>query len=80
MSTADSHSVPLIEMTNIREHCSWVHGDDPTAATEKAKDLVASSVARAAKLAGVSPTRGSIPAFLTNLRYRTAARSRGGGR
>lgn len=40
----------LMEMANLREHCSWVHGDDPTAATEKAKDLVASSVARAAKL------------------------------
>ncbi len=40
----------LMEMANLREHCSWVHGDDPSAATEKAKDLVASSVARAAKL------------------------------
>jgi len=40
----------LLEMANLREHCSWVHGDDPTAATEKAKDLVASAVARAAKL------------------------------
>ncbi len=40
----------LMEMANLREHCSWVHGDDPEAATEKAKDLVASSVARAAKL------------------------------
>ena len=40
----------LMEMANLREHCSWVHGDDPAAATEKAKDLVASAVARAAKL------------------------------
>ena len=40
----------LMEMANLREHCSWVHGDDPEAATDKAKDLVASSVARAAKL------------------------------
>ena len=40
----------LMEMANLREHCSWVHGDDPTAATEKAKDLVASAVARAAQL------------------------------
>ena len=40
----------LMEMANLREHCSWVHGDDPAAATAKAKDLVASSVARAAKL------------------------------
>lgn len=40
----------LMEMANLREHCSWVHGDNPRAATEKAKDLVASAVARAAKL------------------------------
>ena len=40
----------LMEMANLREHCSWVHGDDPQGATEKAKDLVASAVARAARL------------------------------
>lgn len=40
----------LMEMANLREHCSWVHGHDPAAATEKAKDLVASAVARAARL------------------------------
>ena len=37
----------LFEMANIREHCSWVHADDKVKATEKAKDLVRSSVARA---------------------------------
>lgn len=40
----------LMEMANIREHCSWVHMDDREKATDKAKDLVASSVARAALL------------------------------
>jgi heterodisulfide reductase subunit A len=40
----------LMEMANLREHCSWVHGDDKEGATEKAKDLVASAVARAAQL------------------------------
>jgi heterodisulfide reductase subunit A len=40
----------LMEMANLREHCSWVHGQDPKAATAKAKDLVASAVARAARL------------------------------
>lgn len=40
----------LMEMANIREHVSWVHQDDKEAATEKAKDLVASAVARAALL------------------------------
>jgi heterodisulfide reductase subunit A len=37
----------LLEMANIREHCSWVHLHDKEAATEKAKDLVRMSVARA---------------------------------
>jgi heterodisulfide reductase subunit A len=30
----------LIEMANIRNHDSWVHGDNPAGATGKAKDLV----------------------------------------
>lgn len=37
----------LMEMANLREHCSWVHPADWDNATAKAKDLVASSVARA---------------------------------
>ena len=37
----------LMEMANIREHCSWVHPGDWDAATDKAKDLVASAVGRA---------------------------------
>ncbi len=37
----------LMEMANIREHCSWVHMQDRAAATEKAKDLVGSAVGRA---------------------------------
>jgi len=40
----------LFDMTNIREHCSWVHVDEPQKATKKAKDLVRMSVARAALL------------------------------
>lgn len=40
----------LMEMANLREHCSWVHGDDKDGATQKAKDLVKSAVARAARL------------------------------
>ncbi len=35
----------LMEMTNIREHCSWVHSDK-AAATEKAKALVAAAAER----------------------------------
>jgi len=37
----------LMEMANLREHCSWVHPGDWDGATEKAKDLVGSAVARA---------------------------------
>ncbi|MFQ6099633.1 MAG: CoB--CoM heterodisulfide reductase iron-sulfur subunit A family protein [Anaerolineae bacterium] len=39
----------LVEMANIREQCSWVHTDRDKA-TEKAKWLVASVVAKAARL------------------------------
>ena len=39
----------LVEMANIREQCSWVHSDREKA-TEKAKLLVASAVAKAALL------------------------------
>jgi heterodisulfide reductase subunit A len=38
------------EMANIREHCSWVHSKEKDAATEKAKDLIRMSVARARHL------------------------------
>jgi heterodisulfide reductase subunit A len=37
----------LMEMANLREHCSWVHPNDREAATAKAIDLVISAVARA---------------------------------
>ena len=37
----------LMDMANIREHCSWVHMHDKAAATRKAKDLVRSAVGRA---------------------------------
>ncbi len=38
------------EFANIREHCSWVHSRDKEGATDKAKDIVRMSVARAAHL------------------------------
>ena len=40
----------LFEMSNIRDQCSWVHMHEPEAATEKAKDLVRMSVAKANKI------------------------------
>ena len=36
----------LMEMANIREQCSWVHGHNTGEATTKARDLVRSAVAR----------------------------------
>ncbi|MGD9333905.1 MAG: CoB--CoM heterodisulfide reductase iron-sulfur subunit A family protein [Desulfobacterales bacterium] len=35
------------EMANIRDQCSWVHMHEPENATEKAKDLIRSAVAKA---------------------------------
>ena len=40
----------LMEMANIREHCSWVHSTDKKKATEKAKDIIKAAVARVRKL------------------------------
>ncbi len=40
----------LFEMANIRDQCSWVHMFEPDKATEKAKDLVRMSVAKAGRL------------------------------
>ncbi len=36
----------LFELVNIREHCSWVHMREPDKATNKAKELVAMTVAK----------------------------------
>jgi len=30
----------MMEMVNLREHCAWVHEDDPAGATRKAKELM----------------------------------------
>jgi heterodisulfide reductase subunit A len=37
----------LFEMVNIRDQCSWVHQNEPEAATRKAMDLVRMAIARA---------------------------------
>ncbi len=36
----------LLEMVNVREHCAWVHVDDPPGATRQAKEMVRMAVAR----------------------------------
>jgi heterodisulfide reductase subunit A len=38
------------DMANIREHCSWVHAKEKEAATQKARDIIRMSVARAHSL------------------------------
>ncbi len=40
----------FFEMANIREHCSWVHSREKESATQKAKEIIRMSVARAAHL------------------------------
>ena len=50
----------LFEMANIREQCSWVHMKDRAGATEKAKDLVATAVARSHLLQPLNPVAGPV--------------------
>jgi heterodisulfide reductase subunit A len=53
-----------LEMANIREQCSWVHSDREKG-TEKAKELVASAVAKASLLESLEPMRvGVTPSAL----------------
>ncbi len=47
----------LFEMANIRDQDSWVHMNQPEAATQKAKDLVRMAVARAALLEPLEETK-----------------------
>ena len=55
----------LFEMTNIRDQCSWVHMHEPKEATEKAKDLVRSVVAKAQLLKSLEkPLINVIPVCL----------------
>jgi heterodisulfide reductase subunit A len=45
----------LLEMANLREHCSWVHMNEPEAATRKAMDLTQMAVARVRDLEPLTP-------------------------
>jgi heterodisulfide reductase subunit A len=36
----------MVEMVNLREHCSWVHQSDPIGATRKASELIRAGVER----------------------------------
>jgi heterodisulfide reductase subunit A-like polyferredoxin len=55
----------LFAMTNIRDQCSWVHKDDPEAATCKATDLMRMAVARARNLKALST--GKLPVVQSGL-------------
>jgi heterodisulfide reductase subunit A len=50
----------LVEMANIREHCSWVHSEEKEAATDKAKDLTRMAVARARYLLPQEETESKV--------------------
>ena len=45
-SSAEDLSQVIWEFVNIREHCAWVHADDPEAATAKANTLIASAAVK----------------------------------
>jgi len=45
----------LLEIANIREHCSWVHSDDKEKATTKAIDLVKMAAAKVARHQALFP-------------------------
>jgi len=49
----------LVQIANIREHCSWIH-DDSRMATAKAKALVLAAVRRVALHQPLEPTRATI--------------------
>ncbi|ACL06735.1 Heterodisulfide reductase, subunit A-like protein [Desulfatibacillum aliphaticivorans] len=50
----------LFEMTNIRNHDSWVHKATPDLATEKARDLVRMAVQKAALIAPLAEAELSV--------------------
>ena len=50
----------LFDFVNLREQDSWVHGDDPEGATEKAKDLVRMGVAKARLLNPLTAEKVSV--------------------
>jgi heterodisulfide reductase subunit A len=50
----------LFEFANIREQCSWVHQREPKKATEKAKELVAMSIRKAAYLEPLTKSKLSV--------------------
>ncbi|MGD9351156.1 MAG: hydrogenase iron-sulfur subunit, partial [Desulfobacterales bacterium] len=54
--SAGNSSNLIWEFVNIREHCAWVHADDPPAATAKADRLIAAAAVKL-KMASPRPAR-----------------------
>ncbi|MEA2089550.1 MAG: FAD-dependent oxidoreductase, partial [Thermoproteota archaeon] len=50
----------LLEIVNLREHCSWPHSEEPEKVTEKAKALVRMGVARVRLLEPLERRRVSV--------------------
>jgi len=50
----------FMEIANLREHCSWVHGDQKQAATKKAIELVRMAVAKVARDEALYPKQFEI--------------------
>jgi coenzyme F420-reducing hydrogenase delta subunit/NAD-dependent dihydropyrimidine dehydrogenase PreA subunit len=52
----------MVEMANLREQCAWIHTLQPDSATEKAKDMLLLSVARARRM---RPSRHGVIAIVS---------------
>lgn len=50
----------LLEIANIREHCSWVHSHDKEAATAKAIELIKMAVAKVSRHEALFPNEAGI--------------------
>jgi heterodisulfide reductase subunit A len=59
LQTLNSELQTGFEFVNIREQCAWVHADEPDRATAKARDIVASAVAKVRQ--GEARARGVVP-------------------
>lgn len=47
----------LMEVSNLREHCSWVHSDAKDGATEKSIELIRMAVAKVARHEALFPQK-----------------------
>ena len=51
----------LMDMANLREHCSWVHDENPEKATEKANILINASIEKVKQSTAVDPISYQTP-------------------